>query len=219
MVRVSAFRWVPPFAQGLVREFRVRWALEEAGVAYEERLVGPDDQASGGYRSLQPFGQVPSYEEDGLTLFESGAIVLHVAERSDVLMPAEAGARARVRTWMFAALNTVEPPLQNLAEIDLFYPHEEWAKLRRPIVVEAVKKRLTALSDRLQGLDYLEGGCFTAADLLMTTVLRIARHTSLVAEMPVLDAYRLRGEARPAFQKAMADHLAVFAAHAPPPQA
>jgi glutathione S-transferase len=127
MIRVSAFRWVPPFAQGLVREFRVRWALEEAGLAYEERLIGPQDQTSESYRGLQPFGQVPAYEEDGLVLFESGAIVLHVAERSDALMPSDPGARARAKTWMFAALNTIEPHIQNLAEIDLFHNIERTA--------------------------------------------------------------------------------------------
>jgi glutathione S-transferase len=214
-IRVSAFRWVPPFAQGLVRDLRVRWALEEAGLAYQERLIGPEDQRSESYRSLQPFGQVPAYEEDGLAMFESGAIVLHIAERSDALMPSEPGARARVKTWMFAALNTVEPHIQNLAEIDLFHAGKEWAKARRPAAVEAVKARLANLSGWLDRRDYLEGR-FTAADLLMTTVLRILRHTDLVAEIPVLEAYRLRCEARPAFRKAVADQMAPFAVNAPP---
>ncbi|QRK13464.1 glutathione S-transferase family protein [Archangium violaceum] len=216
LIKVSAFRWVPPLAQGLVRELRVRWALEEAGLAYEERLIGPEDQTSEHYRRIQPFGQVPAYEEDGLVLFESGAIVLHIAERSEALMPSEPHARARTKTWMFAALNTVEPAIQKLAEIDLFHSGEEWAKQRRPAAVEAVKKRLASLSDWMGGRDYLEEQRFTAADLLMTTVLRILRHTELVAEMPVLEAYRLRCEARPAFQKALADHMAPFAKYAPP---
>jgi glutathione S-transferase len=215
MIRVSAFRWVPPFAQGLVREFRVRWALEEAGLAYEERLIGPEDQKSESYRDLQPFGQVPAYEEDGLVMFESGAIVLHIAERSEALMPSEPGARARVKTWMFAALNSVEPAIQNLAEIDLFHAGQEWAKLRRPAAVEAVKERLASLSGWLGGRDYLEDR-FTAGDLLMTTVLRILRHTELLKEFPALEAYRLRCEARPAFSKAMADHMAPFAVNPPP---
>ena len=215
MIRISAFRWVPPFAQGLVRDLRVRWALEEAGLAYEERLIGPEDQTSANYRGLQPFGQVPVYEEDGLVLFESGAIVLHIAERSNVLMSSDPSARARAKTWMFAALNTIEPPIQNLAEIDLFYAEEEWAKLRRPAAIEAVKARLADLSSWLDGRDYLVDS-FTAADLLMTTVLRILRHTDLVAKMPILEAYRLRCEARPAFQKAMADQMAPFAENAPP---
>ncbi len=215
MNKVSAFRWVPPFAQGLVRDLRVRWALEEAGLAYEVGLLGPEEQKSESYRCHQPFGQVPAYEENGLVMFESGAIVLHIAERSDALMPSDPGARARVTTWMFAALNTVEPPIQNLAEVDFFYAKEEWAKMRRPSAVEGVKKRLTCLSDWMDGREYLEGR-FTAADLLMTTVLRILRHTELVAEMPTLETYRLRCEARPAFQKALADQMAVFAANAPP---
>ena len=215
MIRVSAFRWVPPFAQGLVRDLRVRWALEEAGLAYEERLLGPGDQGSESYRRLQPFGQVPVLEEDGLVLFESGAIVLHVAERSERLLPADPAARARVTAWMFAALNSVEPAIQNLAEIDLFHADAEWAKLRRPAVVERVQARLAALAASLDGRDYLVDR-FTAADLLMTTVLRILRHTDLVATNPVLDTYRQRCEARPAFQKALADQLAPFAANAPP---
>lgn len=213
-IRVSAFRWVPPFAQGLVRDLRVRWALEEAGLAYEARLIGPEDQASTGYRSLQPFGQVPVYEEDGLALFESGAIVMHIAERSEALMPTDPAARARAKTWMFAALNSVEPSIQNLAEIDLFHADAEWAPLRRPAVVDMAKARLANLSTWLDGRDYLEDR-FTAGDLLMTTVLRILRHTDLVAQMPVLEAYRLRCEARPAFQKALADQMAPFAANAP----
>jgi glutathione S-transferase len=215
VIRVSAFRWVPPFAQGLVRDLRVRWALEEAGLAYEEQLIGPEDQKSESYRRMQPFGQVPVYEEDGLVLFESGAIVLHIAERSEVLMPSEPKARARTQTWMFAALNSIEPQLQNFTSLDLFFAKEEWAKLRRPSALEMAQSRLTALSNWLEGRDYLEER-FTAGDLLMTTVLRIARHTDLVAKMPVLEAYRLRCEARPAFQKALAAQMAPFARNAPP---
>jgi glutathione S-transferase len=215
MIKVSAFRWVPPFAQGLVRDHRVRWALEEAGLPYEERLLGPEEKKSESYRELQPFGQVPTYEEDGLVLFESGAIVLHIAERSEALMPRDPATRARVKTWVFAALNTVEPPIQGLAEIDLFNAGAEWAKQRRPAVVERVRDRLASLSAKLAGRDYLEGR-FTAADLMMTAVLRILRHTELVAEVPVLEAYRLRCEDRPAFRKALADQMAPFKANAPP---
>jgi len=210
-ITVSAFRWVPPFAQGLVRDLRVRWALEEAGVRYKERLIGPEDQRSESYRRLQPFGQVPAYEEDGLVLFESGAIVLHVAERSPVLMPADPAGRARVTTWAFAALNSVEPAIQNLAGIDLFYAEQEWAKQRRPGAVEAVQSRLTDLSAWLDGREYLVEDRFTAADLLMATVLRIVHHTDLVAQTPHLGAYLKRCEARPAFKKALADQLAPFA--------
>jgi glutathione S-transferase len=215
MITVSAFRWVPPFAQGLVRDLRVRWALEEAGLDYRPRLIGPEDQSSEGYRALQPFGQVPVYQEDGLTLFESGAIVLHVAERSSALMPSDPAARARTTTWVFAALNSIEPSIQSLIEIDLFHPDEDWAKQRRPAAEAQARARLAELAQWLEGRDYLEDR-FTAADLMMTTVLRIPRHTDLVASEPALEAYRLRCEARPAFQKALADQLAPFAENAPP---
>jgi len=214
MITVSAFRWVPPFAQGLVRDLRVRWALEEAGLPYEVRLIGPEDQGTMAYRGLQPFGQVPAYQEDGLTLFESGAIVLHVAERSTALAPADPEGRARMTAWMFAALNSVEPMIQNLAEIDLFEPDAQWAKLRRPAAVEAVANRLAALSTALGDRDYLEDR-FTAGDLMMASVLRIPRHTDLVARHPNLEAYRLRCEARPAFQTALAGQMAPFVENAP----
>jgi len=213
-ITVSAFRWVPPFAQGLARDFRVRWALEEAGLPYEERLIGPEDQTTESYRALQPFGQIPAIEDDGLVLFESGAIVLHIAQRSEALMPSDPAGRARVTCWAFAALNSIEPRVQALGEIDLFHADTEWAKARRPAVEQALNTRLTALAARFNGRDYLEDR-FTAADILMTTVLRMLRHTDLVAQIPVLEAYRLRCEARPAFQKAMADHLAPSAKHAP----
>jgi glutathione S-transferase len=208
-LRLSAFRAVPPFAQGLVRDLRVRWALHEAGIPYEERLIGPEDQASAAYRALQPFGQVPAIETPELDLFESGAIVLHIAEQAEALMPRDAKGRVRTTAWMFAALNSVEPPVQQLAAIDLFYPSEAWAQARRPGAVEMVRKRLGALEDWLRGRDYLEDR-FTAGDLLMTTVLRILRHTDLVSARPVLEAYQERCEARPAFAKALAEHLRPF---------
>src|SRR4029450_1281648 len=206
MIKLSTFRWVPPFAQGLVRDLRVRWALEEADMPYQERRIGPEDQAGAAYRALQPFGQVPAIETDELKLFESGAIVLHIAERSDALMPADANGRARTRAWMFAALNSVEPPTQNLVETDLAHPRARWARPRRPMVVEAVQKRLAALEDWLGGRDYLEDR-FTAGDLLMTTVLRVLRHTDIVSGRPTLPAYQQRCDARPAFQRAVAGPL------------
>lgn len=209
MIKLSAFRWVPPFAQGLVRDVRARWALEEAGIPYQEMLIGPEDQTTAAYRALQPFGQVPAIDTGELKLFESGAIVLHIAEGSQALMPSNVNARTRTRAWMFAALNTIEPPIQNLAEIDLFYADEAWAPMRRPMVVEKVQNRLAVLEDWLGGRDYLEDR-FTAGDLLMTTVLRILRHTDIVSARPVLKAYQERCEARPAFRKAMADHLRPF---------
>ena len=149
MIRITAFRWVPPFAAGLVRDLRVRWALEEAGIAYEERLIGQGDQDSPDYRAVQPFGQVPVLEEDGLTLFESGAILLHIGENSETLLPREAAARGHAIQWIFAAINSIEPPVQNLSLIDLFYPNEAWAKLRRPGAEQMVEKRLDALAGRL----------------------------------------------------------------------
>jgi glutathione S-transferase len=209
MIKVSAFRSAPAFAQGLIRDLRVRWAFEEAGLPYQTMLIVRDDLPTKNYRALQPFGQVPAYEEDGFAMFESGAIVLHIAERSEALMPADAKARLRMTTWMFAALNTVEPHIQNLTAIDLFHINEDWAKQRRPAALQLAQSRLNALTDRLDGRDYLEDR-FTAADLLMTTVLRIPRHCDLIAQYPVLDKYRLRCEARPAFKKALAAQMADF---------
>jgi glutathione S-transferase len=213
-IKVVAYRWVPPPAQGLARDLRVRWALEEAGFAYEEELIEFGDQSSEKHRKLQPFGQIPVYQEDGLTLFESGAIVLTIAERSEALMPSDPGARARVKQWIFSALNTVEPHVQQLVSNDLFRATEEWKKVSRPPVEQMVNKRLLELSTRLNGHAFLEGA-FTAADLMMSQVLRLLRHTDLVAQVPTLAAYCRRCEARPAFQKALADQLRVFAANAP----
>ena len=176
-------------------------------------MIGPEDQKSEAYRRLQPFGQVPAYEEGDLVLFESGAIVHHIAQQCEALMPADPAGRARVTSWMFAAMNTIEPHIQNLAAIDLFYAQEDWAKARRPGAVEAVQQRLQALATWLGERSYLEDR-FTAADLLMVTVLRILRHTNIVAQIPVLESYRLRCEARPAFQRALAAQMAVFERHA-----
>lgn len=210
MITLTAFRSVPPFAQGLVRDLRVRWALEEAGIPYQEKLLGPGDQATAAYRALQPFGQVPAIESGDLKLFESGAIVIHIAEGSEALMPSDVNGRARASAWIFAALNSVEPHVQNLAQIDLFNTSESWAAERRPAALEMVQKRLAALEGWLGDRFYLEDR-FTAADLMMTTVLRILRHTDIISERPVLNAYQARCEARPAFQKALADHLRPFA--------
>ncbi len=209
MITIFAFKKVPTFAQGLVRDLRVRWALEEAGLPYQARLIGAEDLASPDYRRRQPFGQVPALEEDGLVLFESGAIVLHIGSRSEALLPTDEAARARAVTWMFAALNTVEVAIRSLVELDIFHAGEEWAKLRRPDVEKKVKLRLAELGARLGDRDYLEDR-FTAGDLMMTTVLRILRHTNLVEAEPRLKAYQARCEARPAFQRALRDHMAAF---------
>jgi len=216
MITCYAFSAVPPFAQGLVRDLRVRWALEEAGLPYRVTLVGDDRRPDGqptvsraAYRDIQPFGQIPAIEDGGLTLFESGAIVHYVAERSRILLPSDARARAHAIQWMFAALNTLEMPIQHLAGIDLFYAGEPWAKERRPGAVEAVRQRLAELAASLDGRDYLVD-LFSAADILMVTVLRLLRHTDLLDEQRALVAYEERCEARPAFAKALAGQMAAF---------
>jgi glutathione S-transferase len=213
-IRVTAFKWVPPAAQGLVRDIRVRWALEEAGLPYQEKLLDFGDQNTPEHRAAQPFGQVPVYEEDGLTLFESGSIVMHIGERSPLLLPVEPKARARVRTWMFAAMNSVEPHIQALVAMDLFHANEEWARLRRPGALAIAQARLNALAAVLADREYLEN-TFSGADLLMTTVLRFLRHTTLVSDMPVLAAYQARCEARPAFKRALDAQLTPFERYAP----
>lgn len=213
-IRLTAFKWVPPLAQGLVKDLRVRWALEEAGLDYEERLLAVGEHKSAAHRAVQPFGQVPVYEEDGLTLFETGAIVMHLGQRCPILLPTDPARRARTIAWMFAAMNSVEPALQNLATIDLFFANEDWARLRRPDEEKMALSRLEGLASALEGRDYLEHE-FTAADLLMSTVLRILRHTDLVRNVPVLAAYQSRCEMRPAFQRALAAQLAPFAKYAP----
>jgi len=213
MLRVTAFKSVPPFAQGLVRDLRVRWALEEAGLPHQVRLIGPADQTSATYLEQQPFGQVPVLEDDQLVLFESGAIVLHIGEQSEVLLPKEKAARQRAVVWVFAALNSIEPSVQGLAALDLFHANERWAKEQRPLAEAAAKRRLAQLARWLGDRDFLEGR-FTAGDLMMATVLRILRHTDLVAAEPKLAAYLARCEARPAFQRALAAQLDAFRASA-----
>jgi glutathione S-transferase len=203
MITISAFKWVPDFARGQVRDLRPRWALEEAGLPYATRLLDQGDQDGSDYRALQPFGQVPVLEEDGFVLFESGAIVLYIGERSETLLPAEPKARARATQWVIAALNSIEPFVINVALIDLFYANEEWAKLRRPGAVEFVQRRLAALSKSLGDKPYLDGTRFTAGDLMMTTVLRILQHTDIVTRDERLAAYIERCTARPAYKRAL----------------
>jgi glutathione S-transferase len=213
---VSAFPWVPPFAQGLVRDLRVRWAFEEAGLPYEQVLLAGGDQASAAYRAKQPFGQVPVLEDGDLTLFESGSIVMYIAEKSGALLPKDREDRARTLTWMFAALNSIEPHIANLAIIDLFNPNEEWAKLRRPGAEQFLRGRLDSLAKWLGDKTVLVGDSFTIADLLMVTVLRNLRQTKILDDYPNLRAYKERGEARPAFQRALAAQLETFEKNAPP---
>ncbi|MCW5693534.1 MAG: glutathione S-transferase family protein [Pseudolabrys sp.] len=210
MITISAFRWVPDFARGQVRDLRVRWALEEAGLPYETRLLEQGDQDKDEYRALQPFGQVPIFEEDGLTLFETGAIVLHIGERSPALLPQDKAARARAAQWVVAALNSIEPFVMNVALIDSFYQNEEWAKLRRPSAVAFVERRLAALSKALGDKPYLDGDNFTAGDLMMAAVLRILHRTDLVTRDARLAAYLARCLARPAFKRALDAQLGDF---------
>jgi glutathione S-transferase len=214
-IEISAFAWVPPFAQGLVRDLRVRWALEEAGLPYMERQVKAGENRAAEYLALQPFGQIPAYQEEDLTLFESGAIVLHVAERCDMLLPADPKKRARAKTWMFAALNSVEPPIMFLNKLEQMKVPAS-SEVRKPIA-EWVQQRLQNLAARLRDREYLEDQ-FTAGDLLMTTVLRILRTTDLVSAMPALAAYQARCEERPAFQKALGAQMATFQSNQPAPK-
>ena len=211
MITVTGYNWVPDFARGLVRDLRVRWALEEAGLKYQVKLITQDEKLTPGYRALQPFSQVPVYQDCDLALFESGAIVLHVGRSSAALLPNDRAGQARATAWVFAALNSVEPFIMGLIDVDLFSREEPWAKQSRPHWEAKVKKRLSDLAERLAGRDWLEDR-FTVGDLMMVTVLRILRHTDLVTSEPILGPYLARCEARPAFQKALADQLASFKA-------
>lgn len=213
-IHMSAFRWVPPFAQGHVRDLRVRWALEEAGLPYEANLIGRDDQISAEYRLWQPFGQVPAYRDGEVEIFESGAIVLHIAGKSDVLSPPDAAGRARTTTWVLAALNSIEPFVMELATIDFFHTGESWTKERRPQVVEMLSQRLKALDAWLDGKEHLDGR-FSAGDLIMTTVLRSVPDEILSA-FANLSAYRERCLARPAFARALDAQMQPFRENAPP---
>ena len=212
-IEITAFAWVPPFAQGVVRDLRVRWALEEVDRDYAVRLLGQERPAD--YVKEQPFDQVPVYREGGLTLFETGAIVQHIGESDERLLPRDPIARAQAIQWTYAALNSVEPALQNLVLIDVFYAGEEWARLRRPGAEDFARLKLKRVSDWLGDKTWLEGEQFTIGDLIMVTVLRMLRHTDLVAEFTNLEAYLKRGEQRPAFQRALADQVAVFKQHQP----
>jgi len=215
MPTVTAFKWVPPFAQGSVRDIRVRWALEEAGLGYDAHLIGFEDQATPEYRAQQPFGQVPAFSDGRVEMFESGAIVLWIAQSSDALMPADDAGRAMVLTWLFAGSNTIEPVVAQLAIIDLFNADKAWAQARRPEVEAILRKRLAELQAALGDRQWFANDRFSAADILMTHVLRDLRHTDIVADYPALAAYVARAEARPAFQRALADQMKPFREHAP----
>jgi glutathione S-transferase len=215
-IEITAFRWVPEFAQGVVRDLRARWALEEAGLDYRVRLL--DQQRPTEYLQEQPFDQVPVYRDGDVHIFETGAIVQYVGEKSEALLPRDVPGKYRAIQWTYAALNSCEPAVINLLLIDLFFVGQEWAKLRRPGAEDFVKLKLKRLSDWLGDKQWLEGDRFTIGDLVMVTVLRFLRHTDLVAGFPNVDAYVKRGEARPAFQRALTDQLAVYAANQPQPE-
>ena len=209
MITISAYKWVPPFAQGQVRDLRARWACEEAGIPYKSKLIGFEDQSTPQYRAWQPFGQVPAMEDDGIVMFESGAIVLHIGEKSEALLPRDAQGRARAITWLFCALNTIEVVIGQYGDL-YFHQKEAWVKEREPQLVQAVQKRLKELAAALGGKDYLEGR-FTIGDLMMSTVFRILDdHPQFLNAEPTLAAYKKRCEARPAFQRALAAQLNDF---------
>jgi glutathione S-transferase len=211
-ITITAFERSPDGGKGLARDTRVRWALEEAGLPYDVRLVSFRAMKEPAHLALHPFGQIPTYEEDGLVLFETGAIVLHIAQRYQGLLPADDHARARAVTWMFAALNTVEPPILELVTARIFEGDKPWASERIPLVAERVRDRLAPLSARLGDADWLDGD-FSASDLMMVSVLLRLRPSGILDEFPTLAAYVARGEARPAYQRAFAAQLAVNAPH------
>jgi glutathione S-transferase len=208
---ITAFESSPDRGRGLARDMRVRWALEEVGQPYDVRLVSFRDMKEPAHRALHPFGQIPTYEEGGLALFESGAIVFHIAERHPGLLPDDASARARAITWMFAALGTVEPPIFELEIAKLVEKDKAWSEQRLPLVKDRIRNRLGDLSARLGDADWLDGA-FSAGDLMMVHVLQRLKGSGILDEYPNLSAYVARGEARPAFMRAFDAQLAVFTA-------
>lgn len=211
---ITAFRWVPDFAAGVVRDLRIRWALEEIGRPYRVRLLDALNPRPADYFQEQPFGQVPAYRDDDVQLFESGAILIHLGLGDERLLPADPNGRGRAIAWLIAALNSVEPMIFELLNIDIFNRGQNWTTERRPQVVERIEARLALLADALGDGDWFEGR-FTIGDLMMVTVLRNLRHTDLVGQQPPLAALVARAEARPAFQQALSDQLAVFKEHQP----
>lgn len=211
---ITALRWVPPFAQGFVRDHRVRWALEEAGRPYRVELVDRATLDSEDYRAWQPFGHVPAYRDAEVALFESGAIVLHIARTSEILAPVDSAGFARVTAWVIAALNSVEPFVRNVIAIDDFHTNEPWAQSYRPLAEAALRGRLASLQDRLIGRDYLEDR-FGAGDLMMSTVLRDIVASGLLRDYPAVASFLTRCESRPAFQRAIAAQIEDYRNNAP----
>jgi glutathione S-transferase len=208
---ITAFAQSPDRGRGLARDMQVRWALEEVGQPYDVRLVSFEEMKQDAHRALHPFGQIPTYEEGDLALFESGAIVFHIAERHRGLLPDDANARARAIAWMFAALSTIEPPIIDLGIAMLMERTESWHEQRLPFVKDRLRARLGALSERLGEADWLDGA-FSAGDLLTISVMRRLNASGILQEYPNLAAYVVRGEARPAFRRAFEAQLAVFTA-------
>jgi glutathione S-transferase len=211
---ITAFERSPDRGKGLARDMRVRWALEEARQPYEVRLVSVGAMKEPAHRALHPFGQIPTYEEGDLALFESGAIVFHIAERNTGLLPVDASARARAITWMFAALNSVEPPILDLQTTKFLEEDKPWYEQRLPLVKDRIRDRLGDLSRRLGDTDWLDGA-FSAGDLMMVAVLLRLRVSGMLDEFPNLSAYVARGEARPAYKRAFDAQLAVFTGKSP----
>jgi glutathione S-transferase len=208
-IEITALNWVPDFARGFVRDLRPRWACEEIGLTYSTRLLSPVPPKPAAYFCEQPWGQVPVLHDDGIQLFESGAILLHLAERDERLLPRAPQARATAIAWLFAALNSVEPWLFEVANVEIFSAGEEWAKLRKPSLYKDTGKRLDGLMEALGDREWL-GDAFSVADIAMVTVLRNADHEDLMSSRPRLADYVARGTARPAFQRAIAAQLVDF---------
>jgi len=213
-ITITAFERSPDGGRGLARDTRVRWALEEVGQPYEVRLVSSPAMKGPAHLALHPFGQIPTYEEGDFTLFETGAIVFHIAERHAGLLPDDANARARAITWMFAALNTVEPQIRELETAGLLEGDKSWSDQRMPLVEERVRYRLGQLSHRLGDADWLDGA-FSAGDLLMVSVLLRLKASGILNEYPKLSAYVARGESRPAYKRAFDAQLAVYTGKLP----
>jgi glutathione S-transferase len=207
-ITITAFDRSPDGGRGLARDTRVRWALEEAGLPYEVRLLSFQAMKEPAHLALNPFGQIPTYEEGGLVLFETGAIILHIAQNHAGLLPDDSDARARAITWMFAALNSVEPPILELANARLVESNQSWSKERMPLVVDRVHDRLKPLVARLGDAEWLDGA-FSAGDLMMVSVLHRLKPSGILDEHPTLAAYVARGQARPAYQRAFAAQWAV----------
>jgi glutathione S-transferase len=207
-ITITAFEKSPDGGMGLARDTRVRWALEETGQRYEVRPVSFKAMKEPAHLALHPFGQIPTYEEGDLALFETGSIIFHIAEHHAGLLPDDADLRARAITWMFAAVSTMEPPILELVTVKILEGDKPWSKERLPLVVDRVRDRLKQLSARLSGADWLDGG-FSAGDLMMVHVLQRLKPSGLLDEYPNLSAYVARGEARPAYKRAFAAQLAV----------